>query len=124
MDKTILIVEDEKDIRDAMAEAATQEGFNVLVADNGETGLNTALTQKPDLILLDIKMPVMTGLEALQKLRRDPWGQHAKVIMLTSMDDVENIGTAHQSGITSYVIKAHHSLEDIMSKIKLSIYSD
>jgi DNA-binding response OmpR family regulator len=123
MEKHILIVEDEIDIREAMAEAATQEGFKVSTAENGQMGLEKALQEKPDLILLDIKMPVMDGHQTLQKLREDVWGRGVKVIMLTSMDDVKNIGEAHEGGITDYVIKAHSSLDEILNKVRIAIYS-
>lgn len=123
MEKHILIVEDEVDIREAMAEAATQEGFKVSTAENGQVGLTKALNEKPDLILLDIKMPIMDGHQTLQKLREDVWGRGVKVIMLTSMDDVKNIGEAHESGITDYVIKAHASLDEILNKVRMAIYS-
>ena len=122
MDKTILIVEDETDIREAMIEAVTQAGFGVLSAENGETGLQTALANHPDLILLDIRMPIMDGHQMLSKLRQDTWGKTVKVIMLTSMDDIDNIGEAHEGGITAYIIKAHSSLDDIVAKIKMEIY--
>jgi len=123
MEKHVLIVEDETDIREAMAEAALQDGFKVSTAENGQTGLATAIKEKPDLILLDIKMPVMDGHQMLQKLRDDVWGRDVKVVILTSMDDVKNIGEAHEGGITDYVIKAHSSLEEIMTKVRTAIYS-
>ena len=123
MEKRILIVKDEPDIREAMAEAVAQENFIVSTASNGEEGLKKALAEKPDLILLDIVMPIMDGHEVLKKLRQDVWGQNAKVIMLTSMDDVKNIAEAHTGSITDYVIKAHSSLDEIINKIRVSIYS-
>ena len=123
MDKQILIIEDEPDIRDAMAEAVEEEGFRVSTAENGSVGLEKALAEKPDLILLDIVMPLMDGHETLKRLRQDTWGKTVKVIMLTSMDDVQNIGTAHEGNITDYIIKAHSSLEDIVKKIKLVLVS-
>lgn len=123
MEKRILIIEDEPDIREAMAEAVTQENFSVSTASNGEEGLRKALTEKPDLILLDIVMPIMDGHEVLKKLRQDVWGRNVKVIMLTSMDDVKNIAEAHTGSITDYVIKAHSSLDEIINKIRVSIYS-
>jgi DNA-binding response OmpR family regulator len=123
MEKHILIIEDEIDIREAMAEAANQDGFKVSTAENGKVGLEKALAEQPDLILLDIKMPIMDGHETLQKLREDPWGRSAKVMMLTSMDDIKNIWETHEGGITDYVIKAHSSLEEIMSKVRLAIYT-
>ena len=91
MEKHILIVEDEQDIREAMHEALTEAGFNVSTSSNGAIGLADAIEKKPDLILLDIVMPEMDGHEVLKKLREDPWGKSVKVIMLTSMDSTKNI---------------------------------
>ncbi len=119
MAKNILIIEDEADIREAMAEAVRDAGFNVTTAANGAIGLSMALEQKPDLILLDIIMPVMNGHETLKKLRDDNWGRSAKVIVLTAMDDVINIASAHEGSITDYIIKAHSSLDDIIKKVRL-----
>ena len=117
-DKKILIVEDEPDIREAMAEAVADAGFTVFTAPNGQVGFETALAEKPDVILLDIIMPVLDGHKTLKKLRQDPWGQHVKVIMLTSMDDVHNVGSAHEQKITDYLIKPHSSLAEIVNKVR------
>lgn len=124
MDKRILIIEDEPDIREAIAESLTDAGATVITAKNGAKGLETALAEHPDLILLDIIMPVMDGHQMLAKLRQDPWGKSVKVIMLTSMDDVQNIGTAHEGNITDYIIKAHSSLDEITKKVRESLYID
>lgn len=124
MEKHILVVEDEPDIREAMAEAVAQAGFKVSTAENGLLGLKKAIEEKPDLILLDIVMPIMDGHEALKKLRQDPWGRSVKVIMLTSMDDVRNIGSAHEEKITDYIIKAHSSLDEILTKIRTVIFTN
>jgi DNA-binding response OmpR family regulator len=122
MDKHILLVEDEADIRDAMAEAIIDAGFKVSTAQNGEVGLKMALEQKPDLVLLDIRMPVMGGQEMLQKMRQDPWGKGVKVIVMTAMDDVANVTVAHQSDIDDYLIKTHTSLDELLQKIRLALY--
>ena len=124
MDKHILIIEDEPDIREAMAEAVMQAGLKVSTAANGSLGLTKALGDHPDLILLDIVMPVMDGHQCLRKLRQDSWGKTAKVIMLTSMDDMKNIGGAHENTITDYIIKAHSSLDEIIKKVQLALYTD
>ena len=124
MEKRVLIVEDEADIREAMAEAVADAGFTVTTADNGSAGLDKAIAEQPDLILLDIVMPIMDGHEVLAKLRQDDWGKSAKVIMLTSMDDVKNIAHAHEGDITDYIIKAHSSLDDIVTKVKMEIHTD
>lgn len=122
MEKHILVVEDETDIREAMAEAVADAGFIVSTATNGDEGFKKALAEKPDLILLDIVMPIMDGHTMLEKLRNDPWGKDVKVIMLTSMDDVKNIAEAHTGTITDYLIKAHSSLDDILQKVRIAIY--
>ncbi len=123
MEKKILIVEDEPDIREAMAEAVAQAGFAVSVAENGAVGLQIAQAEHPDLILLDIIMPIMDGHEFLKRLRLDPWGKNVKVIMLTSMDDVRNIANAHEGAIEDYLIKAHSSLDEIVHKVRETIYA-
>jgi DNA-binding response OmpR family regulator len=121
--KRVLLVDDESDIRDAMAEAVAEAGFEVLTAENGQVGLEIALSEHPDLILLDIIMPVLDGHEMLKRLRHDTWGKNAKVIMLTSMDDVRNIASAHENNLTDYIIKVHSSLEEIVKRVRLSIHS-
>lgn len=119
MSKCVLIVEDETDIREAMAEAITDAGFEVFQAENGQVGLIMAKSQKPDVILLDIRMPIMDGHEMLRRLREDEWGRKANVIMLTSMDDVSNIAHAHEGKIQEYIIKAHVSLEEVVTKVRM-----
>lgn len=123
MSLRILIVEDEADIRDAMADIFTQEKFTVDTAENGAVGLQKALANKPDVILLDLIMPVMDGQQMLKKLRQDPWGKDVKVIVMTAMDDVKNVASAHENKIGDYIIKAHTSLDDLVKKVRVSIYS-
>lgn len=118
MDKKILIIEDEPDIREAIAEALNDAGFTVFTAENGAIGVEKAFAEKPDVILLDIVMPVLDGHAALAKIRQDSWGQSVKVIMLTSMDDVRNVGGAHEHTITDYLVKPHSSLAEIVQKVK------
>ena len=78
--KKVLVVEDERTLRDALVKKLSKEEFTVLSAKDGKEGLDTALAEHPDLILLDILMPKMNGIEVLQKLREDEWGAKAKVI--------------------------------------------
>ncbi len=121
MQKNILIIEDEIDIREAMTEAIQDAGFSVTTANNGEAGLKLALEQKPDLILLDLIMPIMGGQETLKKLRLDPWGRNVKVIILTAMDDVTNVASAHEGTIEEYIIKTHTSLDEIVRQVRIAV---
>lgn len=123
MQQRILLVEDEADIREAMIDAMTEAGFTIIAAHNGQEGLALAKAEHPDLILLDLVMPIMDGHEMLRRLRQDPWGRTARVIVLTSMDDVTNVASAHEGAITDYIIKAHTSLEDLVKQVRVALYS-
>ena len=122
-DKTILIIEDEADIREAIAETVQDGGYTVFTATNGQEGLALATKEKPDLILLDLMMPIMDGKTMLKKLRTDPWGRHAKVMILSTMDDVSNIAMSHEFTIEDYIIKSHASLDEILRKIRLAMHT-
>ena len=118
MKKRVLIVDDEADIREAMADYLEQNGYRVSQAADGAEGLELAIKDKPDVILLDLMMPVMDGHTMLDKLRQDPWGRNAKVVIMSAMDDVTNIGSAYQTGITEYIIKSNASLEELAKKVR------
>lgn len=118
----VLIVEDEPDIREALADMFQMQSFAVYTATNGQEGLAVAFAEKPDIILLDLNMPIMNGHEALQRLRNDPWGKDVKVVVLSALDDVSNIATAHDADITQYIIKAHASLGDIVKRVREALY--
>lgn len=89
--KKILIVEDELILLEVLVDNLKDEGFNVLEARDGEEGLEVALKEKPDLILLDIMMPKMNGMTMLKKLRDDRWGSKVPVMVLTNVGDSKNV---------------------------------
>ena len=124
MDTRILIVEDEPDIREAMATALKAANFEVLEAKNGIEGLALAKQEQPAVILLDLVMPEMDGITTLQKLREDPWGRDAKVIILSNMDDVKNVATTHEYHISDYIIKTHVSLKEVVNKVRETIHTE
>lgn len=115
---TILIVDDEKDLRDALSTALKGAGFTVLEAIDGQSGLQLAELEKPDLILLDIMMPNMSGHQVLREIRMKPWGMRMKVILLTNSDDPANISQGAELKSNDYIIKSQTSLEDIIKKVK------
>lgn len=119
--KKVLIVEDEKDLREAVVAALTLEGYNTMGAVDGEEGLQMALTEKPDLILLDIMMPKMDGVAVLGGLRADEWGKDAKVIVMTALDDLAKIAEVIEAGGHDYVIKTSITLKGIVDKVREKI---
>lgn len=115
----ILIIEDEVALQDAIKSKLQQLNHEVLTANNGEEGLEMALSSQPDLILLDLLMPKITGEEVLTKLRASgEWGENAKVIVLTNFDpDNEMLSKMSSTAPAYYILKASTSLEEVVEKI-------
>jgi len=118
MKKKILIVEDEKVIREALKIRLVTEKFDILEAVDGEKGLALALREHPDLILLDIIMPVMDGMTMLKFLRKDVWGKTAKIIILTNLSDSTKVQEALEHNTNDYLVKTDWKLEDVVKKVK------
>lgn len=116
--RKILVVEDETDLREALREALTAEGFEVLEAKDGTAALKFAFEEKPDLILLDLMLPYMSGHEVLKKLREDKWGRYAKVIVLSALEDIDTVSEVLEYGAHEYLVKSDWKLEDIVKRVK------
>lgn len=117
--KKILIAEDEDTLRGVLVDMINRSGFLTLEAGDGEEGLKKALSEHPDLILLDILMPKMDGLTMLKKLREDVWGKNVPVIILTNVDpDDRQLKEILEYKASYYLIKTKISMENIMVKIQ------
>ncbi|HCA67457.1 MAG: hypothetical protein A2249_02300 [Candidatus Jacksonbacteria bacterium RIFOXYA2_FULL_44_7] len=116
--KTILIIEDERSLREALRDKLTREGFSTLEAKNGEEGLDVALREHPELILLDIVMPVMDGMTMLKQLRENAWGKNVKIIILTNLSDIEKIADSVKNEVYDYLVKTDWKLEDVVTKVR------
>ncbi len=116
--KKVAIIEDEATLRGAMNDALSRAGFTCYLAENGETGLQLCLTQKPDLILLDLLMPVMDGMTMLRELRKDTWGATARVIVLTnySADDAERVRGVIETVPELYLVKSDWPIGKLVKK--------
>lgn len=114
----ILIVEDEEILLAALQEELTQGGYSIEGAANGEEGLAKVKSFKPDLVLLDLVMPKMDGMEALKKLKEDDETKDVPVIILTNLSDYERISEALSLGAKDYLVKANYSLSDLLEKVK------
>ncbi len=119
----LLIVEDDTSLLNILNDKFSKEGFEVIKADTGKEGISEAVEYKPDMILLDIEMPGMDGIEFLKLLREDKWGKTAQVFLLTNNNDPERIADSMKYGAFNYWIKADHKLEDIVEKVKEKIFS-
>jgi CheY-like chemotaxis protein len=119
--KKVLVVEDEAPAALALCDKLESEGYKILKAANGKDGLSVALLEHPDLILADLKMPEMDGMEMIRQLREDSWGKDAKVVILTNLSDVARIEEAMVHGTFHYMVKGDSSMEDIVQKVRSQI---
>lgn len=117
----ILIVEDEVVISKAYADELRDERFLVLTATNGRDGLELAVREKPDLILLDILMPIMDGLTMMDKLReKDLYGKSVPIILLTNLSASEEkiMQAITKNEPAYYLVKSDWDLSQVLEKIK------
>jgi len=117
----ILIVEDDKILSNMMYDKFTHEGFDVDLAHNGEEALDKVREITYKLVLLDILMPKMHGLEVLSHIRRDADIMEMPVIVLTALDSTERARQAKKLGAIEYLVKSSYSLNDVVKKVKESM---
>jgi two-component system alkaline phosphatase synthesis response regulator PhoP len=121
MNKKILFIEDERALQDSLSEALKKEGFVVLSALDGKTGLEIAEKEKPDLILLDLILPRMDGFVVLEKLKEKKETKDIPVIVLTNLEEIKSVERVMVLGAKGYLVKSYYSLEDLVDKIKKEI---
>ncbi len=119
--KKILIVEDEPTYLRILTTKLKQHGFWPMEATNGREGLAIAIQEKPDLILLDLKMPQMDGLEMAKALRQNDWGKTAKIIVLTNLADMEKVQQVVEMDVFQYLVKADIQIDELIEKIKKAV---
>jgi DNA-binding response OmpR family regulator len=114
----ILIVEDEEILLTALSEELKGQGFNVLGAHDGVEGVEMAIAEKPDLILLDLVMPRLDGIGALTQMKENAEIKDIPVVILTNLSDYDKVSDALTLGATDYLVKANYRLEELVNKIK------
>ena len=117
MSKRILMVDDEADLVKVVHVRLAANGYEVIAASNGLEGLEKAQKEKPDLILLDVMMPRMHGLDVLAKLKANPETASISVLMLTAKDDTVSISKAKALGAKDYIVKPFN-FEALVDSVK------
>lgn len=118
MGKTVLIVEDEQNIVDILSFNLSREGYDTLEAYDGPTGLQLALEQNPDLILLDLMLPGMNGFDVCAKIRQS--GNAIPIIMLTAREEEEDKVLGLELGADDYITKPF-SMRELLARVKANI---
>lgn len=119
--KKILIIEDEKELAGLLAGKLKEKNFSVAIAVNGREGLDKIAQEKPDLILLDLAMPVLDGIAVLKELKSSVQTRDILVIVLTNLISDQRVAEVLEAGGTRYLVKADHNTEDIVAEIKKNL---
>jgi DNA-binding response OmpR family regulator len=114
----VLIVEDDPSISNLYKTKLSGAGYDVSTAENGVIGLQQAEKNSPDIILLDVMMPVMNGFEMLKKLRSNKKFEDTPVIILSNYGEVDQMTEGFTTGATDYLIKAEHTPSDVLGIVE------
>jgi len=114
----LLIVEDDLVLQSTLHDFLVAENFEVLLADDGESGIEKAFSEKPDLILLDIVLPKKNGYEVLRAVKENEETNRIPIILLTNLGSLADVEKALELGATTYLVKADYKLDEITQKIK------
>ena len=118
--KKILVVEDEEDFRSILVHLLQREGYAVVAAPNGEEGLKAYGGEAPDLVLLDVHLPDMTGFEVCRKIRAQGPRPRTPIILCTVRSEVAPVAEGLGSGATDYVVKPFE-IKDLISRIEAAL---
>lgn len=118
----IAIIEDDLAISQMYRIKFETEGFSVETAENGRLGLELVGSMRPDIILLDLMMPEMSGDEMLIRLRKEPWG-NIPVIILTNMGEQEIPDIVRQLGVHKFILKADMTPKQVVDLVKTELAS-
>lgn len=119
--KRILLVEDDDAIANVYLLRLQSEGFEVRRVANGEDALAAALSFRPDLVLLDVMMPKVSGFDVLDILRNTPETANLKIIMLTALSQDSDKERAESLGVDEYMVKSQVVIADVMERIRFHL---
>lgn len=114
----VLIVEDDPFMTSLMANAFQKDGFDVVLADNGEDAVTQVSKAKPDIALLDILLPKKNGIEALREIRAIPEGKDLPVIIVSNLEDASYVTDAEKLGVKGYLVKANIQIPELVAKVR------
>jgi DNA-binding response OmpR family regulator len=114
----IAIIEDELPIQSMYRLKLERDGFEVATASNGRTGLELLQDFRPDLVLLDLRMPEMSGDELLSRLRSTDWGADIRVVILTNISRNEAPQALRFLHVDHYIVKAHYTPSQVVAVVK------
>lgn len=116
--KKVMIVEDDAVLVNALTLALEDEGYDISVATDGEEAEKMILKEKPDLILLDLLLPIKSGFEVLKVVRENPDTKDISVVILTNFEQETSVDEGMRLGAKDYVVKANIDIKDVPEIVK------
>ena len=116
--KKILIIEDDRFLLDLLSKKLTTAGYKVTGVGDGEAGLDAVAKESPDLVLLDLMLPILDGFEFLRRIRKDDKTAKLAVIVISNLGGAEDIAKAKGLGVMEYLVKANFTTDEILTKVK------
>lgn len=114
----VLIIEDDKFLRELMSSKLGSEGFDIVEAVDGESGVKKMKEEKPEITLLDLILPGIDGFEALAKMKEDPITAPIPVVILSNLGERDDVERGLKLGATDYLVKAHFTPNEIIKKVR------
>lgn len=116
--KSILVIEDSPYLAESLADMLDIKNYEAIIAPGGREGVALAIARKPDLILLDIRLPDIDGYEVYRRIREDKWGAKAKIVVLTASESIDNISKNIDLPTEDVLFKPEWSMQDLLEKIE------
>jgi DNA-binding response OmpR family regulator len=117
----ILLIEDDEMLAEIYQTRLQQAGFDCKIANNGLSGVALAQTYTPDLVLLDLMLPEISGDEVLKTMRQSDWGKDIKVLVLTNISEAEAPDGIRELGIEGYIVKANLANDQLVEAVKKAL---
>ena len=118
MSQNILVVEDDKFLRELIVQRLNKEGYQTIEAIDGEEGVKKIKAEKPALVLLDLILPGIDGFEVLEQVKKDTEVASIPIIILSNLGQKDDVEKGFKLGAADYLIKAHFTPAEIISKVK------
>lgn len=116
--QTVLIIEDSAYLAESLIDMLEMGGYQTIHAHAGEVGVAQAIEHEPDLVLLDIRLPDISGYEVYRRIRETPWGKTARIMILTASESVDNIAKNIDLPLEYVLFKPEWSLQDLLQRIQ------
>ncbi len=120
----IVLAEDEEFLARASNNKLQLEGFDVVIARDGQEAIEKILSEKPDIVLLDLVMPKKTGFEVLQELKEHPEVSHIPIIVASNLGQASDVEEAKKLGAVDYLVKSDFSMKEMVEKVKGHLPAD